>query len=242
MGFRSFSRMALVIVMLVLTGCAAASSGTDPYLQSIWKDYPALRDKPFSETVVHRIIDGDTFEITGGQRVRLIGVNTPEITRGKSEAYGQEAKEFAIEKLQDQKVVLFSDVGDTDRYGRLLRYVFVKPDPVMFNDQLLIEGYANTMTVPPNVMFADHFVKLEQQAREQNAGLWGVELREADSDTDLATYTPGCEEPLIKGNINSRNERIYHVPGSRYYESTIAEMMFCTVEEAEEAGFRAPLR
>jgi micrococcal nuclease len=187
--------------------------------------------------------------------VRLIGVNTPEITNGKTEYYGQEAKQFTSDHLLGREVVLFSDVGDTDRYGRLLRYVFVEPEPRMFNELLVAEGYANTMTVAPNVTYAERFVELERDAREEGKGLWGIEEepqpdpkadagKEADEEAADAKadaeMSANCEEPQIKGNINSRGERIYHVPGSRYYEATIAEKMFCTIEEAEADGFRAP--
>jgi micrococcal nuclease len=197
--------------------------------------YPELADKAYTVDKVKRIVDGDTFHLEGGGIVRLIGVNTPEITNGKSEYYGQEAKQYASDELLGQEVVLFSDVGDTDRYGRLLRYVFVKPETKMFNERLVEEGYANTMTVPPNVSYAERFVQLEREAREDGRGLWGTE---AEAATDIASQT--CDVPQIKGNINSRGERIYHVPGSRYYEATIAEKMFCSIEEAEADGFRAP--
>jgi len=232
MRFAKLKKLALGIGMFVMSGCGASPSA-DSYMSLIWDAYPELRGKSYAEAIVERVIDGDTFVINGGHRVRLIGVNTPEITNGKNEAYGLEAKQFTTERLLDKEVVLIADVGDTDRYGRLLRYVFMKPEPEMFNELLLKEGYANTMTVPPNVTYAERFVSLEREARENNRGLWGE-----DETATLAS----CDEPLIKGNINSKNERIYHVPGSRYYDSTVAEVIFCTVEEAEAAGFRAPLR
>lgn len=68
---------------------------------------------------------------------------------------------------------MFKDVEDKDKYGRLLRYVFIEGQTTMYNEVLVSEGYANTMTVPPNVMFSKTFVKLEREAREQKKGLWG---------------------------------------------------------------------
>jgi micrococcal nuclease len=123
---------------------------------------------------------------------------------------------------------MFKDISETDKYNRLLRYVFIKDHPVMFNETLLMEGYANTMTFPPDVMFAEKFTFLEREARNDHKGLWG----------QPKDNTPSCDNPGIKGNINSRNEKIYHVPGGRYYDVTIAERMFCTEAEAMEAGFR----
>ena len=242
----NISRIMLIIMLLLIAGCGTAVPGSDDYISQILRLYPELDGKPYTVETVKRIVDGDTFVLEDGRRVRLIGVNTPEITNGKTEYYGQEAKQFTSDHLLGREVVLFSDVGDTDRYGRLLRYVFVEPEPRMFNELLVADGYANTMTVAPNVTYAERFVELERDAREEGKGLWGIEEgpqpdgkadggQEADEKTQA-----NCEEPLIKGNINSRGERIYHVPGSRYYEATIAEKMFCTIEEAEADGFRAP--
>jgi len=245
----------LIIMLLLTAGCGTAVPGSDDYISQILRLYPELDGKPYTVETVRRIVDGDTFVLEDGRRVRLIGVNTPEITNGKTEYYGQEAKQFASDHLLGREVVLFSDVGDTDRYGRLLRYVFVEPEPRMFNELLVAEGYANTMTVAPNVTYAERFVELERDAREEGKGLWGIEEepqpdpkadagKEADEEAADAKadaeMSANCEEPQIKGNINSRGERIYHVPGSRYYEATIAEKMFCTIEEAEADGFRAP--
>src|SRR5690606_7455498 len=156
--------------------------------------------KPYSRETVERIIDGDTFVLDNGARVRLIGVNTPEITRGKSEHYGQEAKQYAEEALLHQSAVLFQDVSETDRYGRWLRYVFVEPEVRMFNEALVAEGYASTMTYPPDVTYADRFLAYEQEAREANRGLWGEEL--ASEHAAEQAQTLSCSDPQIKGNIN----------------------------------------
>lgn len=157
-------------------------------------------------------------------------MNTPESTN-KIEYYGKEASAYSKQQLEGKKVYMFQDTGDKDKYGRLLRYVFIENDSVMYNEKLLLEGYANTMTVPPNVMFSEKFVLLEREARNEHKGLWG------EKNNQALTYT-SCEQPKIKGNINSNNEKIYHVPEGRYYDATIAEEMFCTEEEAIAAGYR----
>lgn len=228
---RFIMRAGLLIILIVTAGCTLVEDASpDDYAEQIFRRYPELRDKPYTEGVVSRIIDGDTIELASGAKVRLIGVDTPEIASGQVEWYGQEAKEFTTTHLLHKTILLFADVRDTDRYGRLLRYIFVEPEDEMFNEMLIREGYANVLTVPPDVTYAQRFRKLEQEARDEQRGLWGTGRIGALS----------CDDPQIKGNINSRGERIYHVPDSRYYEATIAEMMFCTIEEAEAAGFRAP--
>jgi len=261
----------LLPVLLAAAGCAAETAATRPW-EAVWSDYPELRGKTAEETVVERVVDGDTFVTREGSRVRLIGVNTPEIT-GSAEFYGEEAAAYTKRMLTGKTVWMFKDVSETDRYGRLLRFVFIPGDALMFNERLVREGYANAATYPPDVSLADRFREAEREARSEGAGLWGGDGggkaaganaaaadEKAGYDDQAAAAAEGgessgdeaasgardsesaasCPSPDIKGNINSRGERIYHVPGSRYYDQTIAEVWFCTEEEAEAAGFRAP--
>lgn len=231
-------RIGLTAILLLLA--AACSPGAEPpdEIRTIYTQYPELRDRPYTVEAVGRIVDGDTLELASGAKVRLIGVNTPEV-HGKTEHYGREASEFTKNRLLDRTVYLFPDVSDTDRYGRLLRYLFIAGDPVMFNETLLSEGYANVMTVPPDVAYSKKFVRLEREAREKGVGLWGQSGQSGQSgQAGQAEAAAACEKPQIKGNINSRSDKIYHMPGGRYYEQTKAEQMFCTEEEARAAGFR----
>jgi len=227
-------------LLIACCGCSATpAKGGDDFAQRIFKPYPELKEQPYTVDQVSRIVDGDTFETKSGAKVRLIGVNTPEITNGKNEPYGAEAKDFAKQKLEGRTVYMFRDAGDTDKYGRLLRYVFIESDEVMFNELLVSEGYANTMTVPPNVIYAKKFVAAERAAREQNKGLWGIGGADK-ADPAPASPLPAakCDAPSIKGNINAKGDKIYHVPGGRNYEQTKAEIMFCSEQEAKDAGFR----
>jgi micrococcal nuclease len=217
----------------MMTGCSQfgnQGNSADAFVTEILSSYPDLADKKYEIATVARTVDGDTFATETGDKVRLIGVNTPESTK-EVEFFGKEASSFSRERLTGKKVYMFQDTGDKDRYGRLLRYIFVENEPTMFNETLLIEGYANTMTVPPNVMFSEKFVQLEREARESDKGLWGDAYNAAPESNK-------CDEPKIKGNINSKNEKIFHIPGGRYYDQTKAEEMFCTEEEAIDAGFR----
>ncbi len=230
----------IVLFLAFLTGCSATTSTipaaeSDAQVQSIQTAYPPLRNAPWTSAVVERVVDGDTFETTDGLKVRLIGVNTPEITNGKSEAYGQEAKNFTQAKLVGQTIYMFQDAGPKDKYGRLLRYVFIHSEPIMFNELLVAEGYANTMTIPPNVLYAESFAAIERKARSQNKGLWGAT---AAPHSPAAVQDASCKSPQIKGNINTKGDKIYHLPGGKSYELTKAEAKFCTEKEAEAAGFR----
>ena len=219
----------------MLAGCGALSSGAGADgMQPIYDNYPELKGRPFETAEVKRVVDGDTFETTDGGKVRLIGMNTPETVKPNSpvERYGKEASNYSKKRLTGKTVYMFADAGDKDKYGRLLRYVFIRGETEMYNVSLLREGYANTMTVPPNVLFAKTFVEIEREARSKGKGLWGK------GDDSKPASEASCKNPKIKGNINSKSEKIYHVPGGASYEQTKAEMMFCTEEEAEAAGFR----
>ena len=120
---------------------------------------------------VIRVIDGDTIEVGLhglAYRVRYIGMNTPEM----DEFCGPEAKVFNAGLVEGQTVRLVKDVSETDRYGRLLRYVYV--GDIFVNAELVRQGYANAATYPPDVAYADLFVQLEAEARTAGRGCWAA--------------------------------------------------------------------
>jgi endonuclease YncB( thermonuclease family) len=148
------------------------------------KDYSSSK---YETAKVVRVKDGDTLvaEINGKEEtIRLIGVDTPESVgkyKDNPEPYGVEASKFTKSILTPNKTIyLTKDVGNKDNYQRLLRYVWIeKPDneklkESMVNAILVNEGYANVMTVPPNVKYAAVFKTLEKEARELNKGLWDL--------------------------------------------------------------------
>jgi len=228
----------VLLVSLFISGCSDPGSPVeqdkDAFVTQLVKDYPELKDKEYEITTVKRIVDGDTFVTGSDQKVRLVGVNTPEVF-GEVQYYGQEASNFSKERLKGQTVYLFKDVSETDKYDRLLRLVFIKDEPIMYNEMLIAKGYANTMSLPPDVLFTKKFSLLKREAQSKQVGLWA-------KDTKNATAIQTCSNPKIKGNINSRNEKIYHVPGGERYNDTKAEMMFCSDQEAVASGFRKATR
>ncbi|HOV80118.1 MAG TPA: stalk domain-containing protein [Bacillota bacterium] len=136
------------------------------------------------------VTDGDTVVVNLNgreEKVRFIGVNTPEIAHPslgiQDQPYSQEAAAYTRKQLSGKTIWLEFDVGQRDKYGRLLAYVWLERPlsdseeevrAKMFNAWLLLDGYAQVMTVPPNVKYADLFVKLQQEARESGKGLWGA--------------------------------------------------------------------
>ena len=127
------------------------------------------------EALVERVVDGDTVVLSGGTRVRYIGVDTPELHHPKKpiQAYAREAMEFNRKLVESKKIRLEFDVERHDKYGRLLAYVYLE-DGTFVNGELVRQGYAHTLTIPPNVKYADLFVKHQREAREAKRGLWGL--------------------------------------------------------------------
>lgn len=128
--------------------------------------------------VVQKVVDGDTFWVNDGtlkgMKVRLIGVDAPESRKSfKKEIgyFGLEAKNYLKTLLNGQKVRLEYDLQKKDKFGRTLAYVFLHDD-TFINAYLVKNGYAMVMTVPPNVKYAEYFLRLQKEARENERGLW----------------------------------------------------------------------
>lgn len=126
------------------------------------------------QAVVQRVLDGDTVVLVTGERIRYIGIDTPELHHPKKpvEFYAREAKEFNRRMVEGKMVRLEFDVERHDKYGRLLAYVYLL-DGTFVNAELIRQGYAQLLTFPPNVKYADLFRKLQTEAREASRGLWG---------------------------------------------------------------------
>lgn len=129
------------------------------------------------ETVVIEAIDGDTIEIAGGQRVRYIGIDTPETVdpRRPVGCYGKEASLENKSLVEGKKVILEKDVSETDKFNRLLRYVYVKDEgkTIFINEYLAREGFAKSSSYPPDIKYQQVFIEAEREARELKKGLWG---------------------------------------------------------------------
>lgn len=122
--------------------------------------------------------DGDTLWLSGIGKVRLIGVDTPEVY-GEDECYGRRASAF-VERIAPigARVRYRLGVEERDRYGRALAYVWLDGSRFL-NRLLLARGYAQQLTIPPNVEYADLFGRVARRARAAGRGLWGL---------------PGCAE------------------------------------------------
>lgn len=166
----------LPTVLLLLGGCSS-DDGTLRVAGS--NRFPGPLDVVAARVV--RVTDGDTVVLSGIGRVRLIGMDTPEVF-GRAECYGREASRFVKRLLRrGSRVGYRLGVDPRDRYGRALAYVWL-PDRRMLNGLLVEEGYAVPLTIAPNVDFADLFVAAARRARRAGLGLWSSRTCAGDDD------------------------------------------------------------
>lgn len=151
---------------------------------------------------VINVIDGDTIKIEGGQVVRYIGIDTPETVHPSKpvQCYGKEASDKNKELVEGKEVKLEKDVSETDKYGRLLRYVWL--GDMLVNEYLVREGYAQSSSYPPDVKYQDRFVEAQRQAREEKKGLWGdiynAQLTQTQQAQQQTTTSTQNTQPIIK--------------------------------------------
>jgi micrococcal nuclease len=160
-------RRFLLLGLLAAAACAGSSSDAEP----------VDARKTGDETSVARHVDGDTFWVGDRERVRLIGVDTPETNHPSRavECFGEEASRFLGDLLPlGTDVRLVYDVEPEDRFGRTLAYVYRVEDGLFVNAELVRAGYAQVYTVPPYVAHVDELVALQREAREAGRGLWSA--------------------------------------------------------------------
>lgn len=135
-------------------------------------------DTDYSHIKVRKVVDGDTVILANGEKLRYIGINTPELRRKVGvqwiydpQPFAEDSTEFNRKLVGAKFVRLEFDVEERDRYGRLLAYVYLE-DGTFVNAELIKKGYAEIMTIPPNLKYTDLFLRLQRQARENKRGLW----------------------------------------------------------------------
>lgn len=227
----------------------------------------------FTQARVTHVTDGDTIsvDVDGKEyKIRMVGVDTPETVHPNKpvEYYGKEASNFTKKSLTGKTVYLQKDVSDTDRYGRLLRYIWIKrpssDNPteneireMMYNAILVKEGYAYVYIYQPDIRYNDFFRTLQTHARENKIGLWAdpSQTKEDKSKSTLANKTKQVQSKKSTSvEVNSdtdvsqntgkikgnKKTKVYHLPGGKSYD-TIKEknvIYFNNEKEAQEAGYR----
>lgn len=162
----------LPVWLVVASAFFMPSKYSKPQDESTPQETPSPTPTPLAEPEqieetfkVSRVIDGDTIKLKTGESLRYIGIDTPE-----SGCFAAEATAKNKELVEGKEVRLEKDVSETDKYDRLLRYVYI--DDILVNDYLVRNGYAHVATFPPDVKYQDQFLEAEREARENNRGLW----------------------------------------------------------------------
>lgn len=138
---------------------------------------PQISDAQEEGFVVNRVVDGDTIVLESGEKVRYIGIDTPETVdpRRPVACFGKEASNENKKLVEGKIVYLTKDISEKDQFGRLLRLVYLKQSDgsvVFVNDYLVRYGFAKVSTYPPDVKFTSQFIEAEKEARENQRGLW----------------------------------------------------------------------
>ena len=160
----------LVPFLVLLAACSHAASGGSGPSTTAGVLTP-------NATLV-RVTDGDTITVRldgRNEKVRLIGIDTPETKKPDTpvQCFGPEASAFT-ESLLPEGTALYleRDVEPRDRFGRLLAYVYLAADGTFVNLEIVRQGYARLLTIPPNVAHVDEFVEAARAAERDDIGLW----------------------------------------------------------------------
>lgn len=213
------------------------------------------------------VIDGDTI-VVGDAKVRLQGIDAPETDqvclneRGSSTPCGIESRNQLFEKIEGKHIIC--ELSGLDRYRRFLGLCHLDQNDI--NEWMVRNGWAIAF-----VRYSTMYSAAEKDARENRRGLWkgafiapwdwrhrnnktvilGTASVPVDAQIKLLTPASAAAAPssncIIKGNVNRRGERIYHMPGQTAYAQTrmdkgLGERWFCFREEAETAGWRPAAR
>ena len=161
-----------LVLLLLLTAVAALGGG------SLLRDSAGGGRPPAgaARAVVERVVDGDTIVLRGGERVRYIGMDTPESVKpgARVQCFARAASRANDRLVGGQRVRLRYDAERRDRYGRTLAYVHRARDGLFVNAALVRGGYARVLTIEPNDSHAGLFRRLALRARGAGRGLWGA--------------------------------------------------------------------
>lgn len=227
----------LLLICAFVTGCGSNSANSN-----------------LLHAEVTKVVDGDTLQVMiNGKKetIRLLLVDTPETVHPSKpvQPFGPEASNNLKERLNGEEIQVELGIGERDKYGRLLAYVYHQNQ--MINKWLLEKGLARVAYVfEPNTKYIDEFYEIQKLAQEEEIGIWSLEnyatnegfqdnWREEQLNEKENKVSTSCN---IKGNINSKGEKIFHTVESPSYNVTKPEEIFCTEKEAIEAGYRAVKR
>lgn len=176
-------RYFLILVTTVFAQCQSTRVSQN-VVKPFEENFESLMYQDASIFKVDMFVDGDTFWVLDKNsrrvKIRLIGIDAPEVKdvfKKKKHPFGIYSKQYLDSILTNNPYVkLTFDVDSLDQYGRTLAYVYLN-DGTFLNENLVKNGYATLMTVPPNIKYENIFFEAQQYAREKNLGIWKTENR-----------------------------------------------------------------
>ena len=165
---------------------------------------------PISRDRVVKVLDGDTVVLEGGETVRYIGIDSTE----KGGCFSTEATDENKKLVEGKGVRLEKDVSETDRYGRILRFVYV--DDLFINDYLVRQGFAKAYRYPPDVKFSEQFEEAENEAKANSRGLWSSCAESTDLSSPSFSKTPIPKS--IEGDRDCKDFKT-HAEAQAFFES-----------------------
>jgi endonuclease YncB( thermonuclease family) len=180
--------LASFVVMLLLTGLVILlktplQTMTNPPTPEVLGQYTReLTKGELEHGVVEEVTDGDTIKLDNGATVRLLSIDTPELAHPqhkiREECFGRDAKARMEQLALGKTVYLESDRRKKDKYARDLRYVYVEDELttqlISLNEYMVGEGFARAYVLSPNIKYKDVFLRLQEEARRMDKGLWGA--------------------------------------------------------------------
>ncbi len=230
--------------------------GLSGLVRRVFLAAPLLFTAPaFADPIIGRasVIDGDTIEIHG-ERIRFNGIDAPESRQLCQDAQGQDYRcgqvaSNALDRFLSQSRPTRCDFVERDRYGRFVGNCY-RADGASVASWLVRNGHAMDWPRYSDGAYADD----QAAAKAERLGIWAGtfqppwDWRAAQNESGASPIVPLVSTPQtsgcnIKGNISKKGERIYHVPGQKYYDKTVisegeGERWFCSEDEARKAGWR----
>jgi micrococcal nuclease len=198
-------RWLLLIIIMLLAACNEnsnekndESNDTSNIPVEAVENLPIRPENLTTVTVTH-VVDGDTVDLADGTRIRLIGINTPEL----DQPYYDEATQFTRALLENKQVGLEVDADELDQYDRTLAYLWIGDE--LANYTIVRSGWANSLSIQPNVKYAVYIEQAQEKAAAEGAGIW--QQSQATVAIDFVQYDPqGPDEE----NMNDEYVRLYN--------------------------------
>ena len=192
---RTLVVVGLLVTLILFSGCIHGAQTAQSCDSSI-EDLPKVIEENQGRSIdVAQVVDGDTIELENGEKIRLIGVNTPE----KGRKYSENATDLT-KSLVKNGISITGDEESKDRYDRLLRYVFTEDKFV--NAELIREGLATTFPVEPNTRYDLLLSCLEKEAKENKIGIWSSSALDAyDIEMDVQYNAKGDDRENLNGEF-----------------------------------------